>query len=275
VSITEDRRSARPLIIAIASRKGGAGKTTTALNLAGVLAAQGVHVLLVDLDPQASLTRLVLGDDDQEAPGIGERLLTRHAGLDGLARPVYEGVDLVPGDRTIETAAFSLADDPTGPLRLRKLLAGVTGYDVILLDTPPALGFALNSALLAASIAVLPTMLAQQDFDALDDTLDMCDRLAELGAAARLIVAPNAYRGDGSDRANIAVLSETYGDLVAAPIPLAVSIKYALTARQPVALREPAGAAALAYRALARRILAGDVTHAPGAPDVTEEASHA
>ncbi len=257
----------RPLIIAIASRKGGAGKTTTALNLAGVVAERGLRVLLVDLDPQASLTRLVLGDDAQDAPeGIGARLLTRHAGLDGLARPVYEGVDLVSGDRTIETAAFSLADDPTGPLRLRKLLAGVTGYDVVLLDTPPALGFALNSALLAASIAVLPTMLAQQDFDALDDTLDMCDRLAELGAAERIIVAPNAYRGDGSDRANIAVLGETYGDLVAAPIPLAVSIKYALTARQPVALREPAGAATLAYRALASRILAGNVA---------EEASHA
>jgi len=259
-----------PVTIAIASRKGGAGKTTTALNLAGVLAEQGSRVLLVDLDPQASLTRLILGDDDQGSQeGIGTRLLTRHAGLDGLARSVYEGVDLVAGDRTIETAAFSLADDPTGPLRLRKLLAGVTGYDVILLDTPPALGFALNSALLAASTAVLPTMLAQQDFDALDDTLDMCDRLAELGAARRIIVAPNAYRGDGSDRANIAVLGDTYGALVAAPIPLAVSIKYALTARQPVALREPAGAAALAYRGLARRILAVDALIA------SEEAPHA
>jgi len=46
-------------IIAVAGRKGGAGKTTTALNLAGVLVERGLRVLLVDLDPQASLTRLM------------------------------------------------------------------------------------------------------------------------------------------------------------------------------------------------------------------------
>lgn len=50
----------RPLIIAIAGRKGGSGKTTTALNLSGALTEDGRNVLLIDLDPQASLTRLVL-----------------------------------------------------------------------------------------------------------------------------------------------------------------------------------------------------------------------
>ncbi len=262
----------RPLIIAIAGRKGGSGKTTTSLNLAGVLADQGRRVLLIDLDPQASLTRLVLGDeytpadeDDEDSgnptAGIGARLLRTRKGVGDLVRPAFVGVDLVPGDRSIETTAFALNDDPTGPLRLRKLLAGVMGYDVVLLDTPPSLGFALNSALLAASVAVLPTMLAQQDFDALDDTMGVCDRLAELGVAERIVILPNAYRGDGSDRANIAALADAYGARVAAPIPLAVGIKYALTARQPVVAREPAGAATGAYRALAVRVME-NMTHA-------------
>ncbi len=262
-------------IAAIAGRKGGGGKTTTTINLAGVLADQGQRVLLLDLDPQASLTRLLLGADDaalrggadegamddeddrQAAPvpreGIGARLMDPRSGLTGLTHPAWPGVDLCPGDRSIETTAWALVDDPTGPLRLRKLLASKTAgvYDVILIDTPPSLGFALNVALLAASVAVLPTQLVQQDLDALDDTLDVLERLAELGAAARAIIVPNAVRGDGNDRQALASLAAAYGEGLAAPIPLSVSIKYALNAHQPVIAREPHGKAADAYRALA------------------------
>ncbi len=265
----------RPLIIAVAGRKGGGGKTTTAINLAGVLADQGQRVLLIDLDPQASLTRLLLGpgaaadegddDDDHDRDrdqqgareGIGARLMNPRKGLTDLTHPAWPGVDLCPGDRSIETTAWALVDDPTGPLRLRKLLAtaqAVAGYDVVILDTPPSLGFALNIALLAAAAAVLPTQLVQQDLDALDDTLDVLERLAELGAASRVVIAPNAVRGDGNDRQALASLAAAYGDLVAAPIPLSVSIKYALNAHQPVIAREPLGKAADAYRALAARV---------------------
>lgn len=250
-------------IIAVAGRKGGSGKTTTSLNLAGILAERGLRVLLVDLDPQASLTRLLLGGAISAGDGIGQRILEPQRGLDDLARTVSLGVDLYPGDRGVETAAITLTDDPTGPLRLRRLLRSVTSYDAIVLDTPPLLGFALNSALLAASVAVLPTLLVQQDLDALADTLVLRDRLAELGVADQLIIVPNAVRQDGNDRAAIALLRDMYGDQVAAPIPVTVSIKYALNQRQPVALLEPKGAAAAAYRSLGERVLPlNAVTHA-------------
>lgn len=261
-------------IIAVAGRKGGGGKTTTAINLAGVLADQGQRVLLIDLDPQASLTRLLLGadtgddegcatDEDEAAPtslpreGIGARLMTPRRGLTGLTHPAWPGVDLCPGDRSIETTAWALVDDPTGPLRLRKLLAGAvaSAYDAILIDTPPSLGFALNVALLAASVAVLPTQLVQQDLDALDDTIDVLERLAELGAASRIVIVPNAVRGDGNDRAALTSLAATYGALVASPIPLSVAIKYALNSHQPVIAREPLGKAAAAYQVLAARVI--------------------
>lgn len=246
-------------IIAAAGRKGGSGKTSTALNLAGALTAQGRRVLLCDLDPQASLTRLVLGASVPVGEGIGQRLLEPQRGLKGLVRQGRGGIDVLPGDRSIETAALSLSDDPTGPLLLRKLLRGLRGYDTIVLDTPPALGFALNSALLAASVAVLPTLLVQQDLDALADTLHLRDRLSELGAAETVIILPNAVRRDGNDVAVLAVLREMYGDLVAEPVPLSVAVKYGLNAGAAVAQSDPTGAAATAYRWLAERVMDAEV----------------
>ena len=65
-------------------------------------------------------------------------------------RATPAGIDLLPGDRSIETAALELYDSPTGFLRLRRVLTPIEGYDAMLLDTPPALGFALSSAVLAA-----------------------------------------------------------------------------------------------------------------------------
>lgn len=248
-------RPSRAMIIAIAGRKGGAGKTTTSLNLAGALAEQRRHVLLVDLDPQASLTRLLLGDEAVDLEGIGSRLLAPQRGLAGLARPVLQGVALIPGDRAVETAAMALADNPTGPLRLRRLLGSLEGYDIVLLDTPPALGFALNAALLAAAFAVLPTALAQQDLDALADTLAIRDELDELRAARVLAIVPNAVRRDSHDQEGVLLLRESYGALVTAPIPLAVAVKRANNSRQSVITYEPAGAAAQAYRALAQVVL--------------------
>lgn len=243
-----------PFIVAVAGRKGGAGKTTTALNLAGALAESGQRVLLIDLDPQASLTRLLLGAEADGLEGIGQRILAPQQGLDGLAQPVFPGVDLAPGDRAIETAAMTLADNPTGPLRLRKLLAPLRGYGAVILDTPPALGFALNCALLAANVAVLPTELAQQDFDALADTLALRDELDELHAARILAIVPNAVRRDGHDREGVALLRESYGDLVRVEVPLSVAVKRAGNSRQPVVTYEPQGPAADAYRALAALI---------------------
>jgi len=203
-------------IIAIAGRKGGNGKTTTAINLAGALAERGLRIALVDLDPQASLTRVLLGEK-QPQEGIGARILDPQRGLDGLALQTAVGLALYPGDRSIETAAMTFADNPAGLLRLRRLLRAVGDYDAVVLDTPPTLGFSLNTALLAADHAILPTALVQQDLDALDDTIGLRDELAEFGAAPISAILPNAVRPYRLDKGAIALLTERWGDLIATP----------------------------------------------------------
>jgi cellulose biosynthesis protein BcsQ len=128
---------------------------------------------------------------------------------------------------------------------------------VLLLDTPPALGFALTSALLAAGWAILPTATTQQDFDALIDTLGAMDELAaeDLPCAVRLAILPNSLLRHRPDLGGLEALRQAYGDLVATPVPNASGIKRALNHRLPLSQMEPDAAAMTAYRDLAQRVI--------------------
>ena len=212
------------LRIAIVGRKGGSAKSTTAYNLAGALAARGRHCLIVDLDSQASLTRALSDDPVAAEEGIGFRIAEPEHGLGDIIRPIGPAIDLAPGNRSIEAAATALAQNATGPLRLRFLLREVTDrYEAIIIDTAPALGSTQDSALLAADIAIVPARPgAQTDIDALDDIFKVRQELCQYGFAAAEIAAilPSDYDATHSpDRAGLLYLEETYGLLVAAPVP--------------------------------------------------------
>ena len=244
----------RTSIVAVVNRKGGSGKSTTTLNLAGALAERGLRVLMVDLDPQSSLTRLLV--DDAVDLGIGSSISAPGQPVMGLIRATPAKLDLVPGDRSIEAAALALADSPSGFLRLRRILAPVDGYDAVLLDTPPALGFALSSAVLAAGWAALPTATTQQDIDALVDTLTAMDELTqdELACADRLAIVPNGVHRDRPDQGGLSPLRAAYGDLVSTPVPHSAAIKRALNRHRPLSQVEPGAKPMAAYRDLADRV---------------------
>lgn len=126
-----------------------------------------------------------------------------------------------------------------------------------MIDTPPALGFAIASAALAARHAVLPTLTSQHDLDALADTLRLIEDQRELGGARAVAIIPSAVRPrELHDRGALEALVDAYGDLVVDAVPYSPRVREALAARQPMVDYEPHAPAAQAYIALAKKIMA-------------------
>ena len=148
-------------IIAVAVPKGGTGKTTTTLNLGAALSEQGKRVLLVDFDPQGSLT-LALGVRAHELEhtihsAMKYFLATYEPQLELAIQPTSVGVDLVPANIRLNLANSELTVATQGELVLQKLLAPVAArYDAILIDTLPYLGILVVNALVAAQELLIP-----------------------------------------------------------------------------------------------------------------------
>ncbi len=252
--------STATLHIAVLGRKGGSAKTTTAYNVAGVLAAEGKRCLLVDLDSQASLTRALSDDPVARDAGIGARIAEPQRGMRDIIRPVGDLIDLAPGDRSIEAAANALSQNPAGPLRLRRLLEDVAPeYDAIIIDTAPLLGFTQSAALLAGDKAIVPTRTgAQQDIDALVDIFALQDelRLFRFVTADIAAILPSNYHADEApQRDGLEALRATYDWLIADPIPHSPLVERAINGRRPIVLSSPKSPVAAAFRALASRIV--------------------
>ena len=165
------------MIIALANQKGGVGKTTTAVNLAGIIAAVGRRVLLVDLDPQGNAATCLGVDKARLETIVGDVLLGRAQTAHAVIPTGRPGFDLLPATTELAGMAVELANMPRWEYRLREALKDVeSAYDYILIDCPPSLGLLTINGLTAAERVIIPLQceyLALEGLAQLKETIDL------------------------------------------------------------------------------------------------------
>ena len=252
-------------VITALNQKGGVGKTSTCHHLAGTLAQLGRRVLLVDNDPQSSLTQGLLGPSATLAIDPAETVAAVYSGdafPAQVVRPTaIPGVDLVPGSIHSTRHNVPVPHEACWAAQtcLRTFLAEVRGgYDLVLIDCPPNLHLCSWAALVASDFLVVP--LQPEDYGA--------QGIADVQASvARVIAGPNQglillgyLITMVSPRRTVHQLYEErlraiYGaDVFAARIPEAADYVEAVARRLPIAQYKPKGAPAKAIRALAEEL---------------------
>lgn len=230
-------------VITTFNQAGGVGKTSLTMNLGYQLGQRKKQkVLLIDMDPQASLT-IFMGLDPTE-----QALTVRDAILDKKALPIHNrihGMDLVPSNILLSAAEMQLSSVLRRELRLKQAIDKIIEhYDFILIDSPPSLGMLSTLSLVAANYVLVPSQTQFKSIQGTNlvlqtiaDVRDAIDHKLELAG-----VVPTIYaKGTLQDREALNVLESQLSAItkVYPPLPRSTAFPDASQERLPLAVFSP------------------------------------
>ena len=253
-------------VVAVANLKGGVGKTTTVLNIAGFAAAAGRRVLVIDTDPQGSLTQVLLPETGLAGKSLTEAFRERAQSLDGVRQPsVLSGVDLVPTTLGLDAVLQGAAAWTGREYVLLEMLTPemeTNRYDLVLIDCRPAIDLSVTNALTAARWMLVPAECSFMSLDGYEYVQTLARQLRQrINPTLDLLgILPTRYRsGTGHSQAALNEITQQVEkvkpSLRFAPIRLAVAAADAPAYKESLAQSAPTSGVGQDYRAATMQIL--------------------
>ena len=254
-------------IIALSNQKGGTGKTTTCANLGIGLAQEGKRVLVVDNDPQASLT-ISLGWTQPDKLPVTLSTLMGRAIMDEPIRAEEailhhsEGVDVLPASIELSGMEVSLVNAISRESVLRQVLEELSSrYDHMLIDCMPSLGMLTINALAAANSVIIPVQAQYLPAKGLEQLLQTVAKVRrQLNPRLKIdgILLTMVDSRTNFNREISALLRETYGGKIrvfATDIPHSVRAAEISAEGKSIFAHDPHGKVSEAYRALTKEVM--------------------
>ena len=228
-------------IIALFNQAGGVAKSTLTMNLGYHLAQKEHRVLLVDMDPQASLTKF-MGLIPKELDST-----VADAIIEELPLPIHEaihGMDLAPANRVLSGAEMQLVNTPLRDFRLKEALDPLLSeYEFILIDCPPSLGLLSFVSLVAATHVLVPIETHIKAFEGTDELLQTLNSVKKANKKLQIAgFVPTRYaKSNSADVRTLGAIQEqlsSWGKIFP-PVPRATAFVDASEEREPLAVYAP------------------------------------
>ncbi|MGS2717528.1 ParA family protein [Eionea flava] len=243
----------------VANQKGGVGKTTTSVTLAGIAAEQGQRVLLIDLDPQGSLTCYFGGDPDHVPISVftlfQDKSVICLESIVQLLQPTgFDNITLLPASTALATLErLAVGKGGLGLVISHTVKQVKDEFDLVIIDSPPVLGVLLINALAACDQLIIPVQtehLALKGLDRMLHTLRMLDQSQQ--RALNHIIVPTMF--DRRTQASIVSLRKIrhqHGmDTWPSKIPIDTRLRDASRAGIPPSIFDANSNGLVAYRSL-------------------------
>lgn len=247
----------------VANQKGGVGKTTTTVTLGGLLAQKGFKVLLIDTDPQASMSYYFGIDSEQLSSSVYDVFmagsdLTKDTVLDCLCPTKFDSLFLLPATMNLSTVDRKLGTKSGMGLILKRAVQAVKDeFDYVIVDCPPTLGVSMVNALAACDHILIPVQtefLALKGLERMMHTLEIMAKT--LSRSFEYTIVPTMH----DKRTNAALeayesLQQNYGSHVwGAHIPVDTRLREASQAQMPPSVFCPKSRGVYCYANLLKHL---------------------